>query len=309
MQVFTLLVYLIFHIFTHKILVITCLNKYTTASENFLWKHEIDFRRDIPIRRCCHKCEKLVQNNTSNFYCSSRESLNGTLQQFDFINVDNDNPFGVPECKKLETWRCVDIFKNNKPIELFCAQSTIGGKVLSVLKTRPHSAMRKCCSITEIYDSDSKMCVPSENTYELNKHFNRLRRNRHSIITNNTFPKCPLNDVVVEYHYGINNTDFPYQRSLMSHLTPDILSYNFCLDLAINQSELHWVIQACIPQEICKTTPCIRKCCMVGEIFVQENGTSNCIPSKGSIKPKFYQIDNWLEKNMRVQQRNVDGKY
>lgn len=311
MQVFTftLFVYLIFHVFTYEILVITCLNKQPKTTENFLWKQEINFRREIPIKRCCHTYEELLENKTGkSFYCSFKGN-NET--HFDYMNVDNENEIGIPKCKIMseDPWRCVDMLYN-RAVELYCAQSTIGGKTVTILRHRYHAVMRKCCPINEIYDSHEKKCVSHDDAKELvQQHFHRLRRNRHSIISNDTFPMCPSDKVVVEHSYNINNTDFPYQRSLMNHLTPDVVVYNFCLDLASDRDKLHWIIQACESKDICDSMPCIRKCCMVGEMIKIGNTSSNCVPYKGSIKSEFYQVRSWSQPDQRVQKVDVDGKF
>uniref|UniRef100_A0A336MEK8 CSON013820 protein n=1 Tax=Culicoides sonorensis TaxID=179676 RepID=A0A336MEK8_CULSO len=308
MQVVILNVYLIFHVFTCKILIITCLNKHTMTQNSlmFLSKEGDNFEsQKIIIRRCCSETETLLKDSKSSKYSCIEKEENGT--RLDFIEI-SESLIGIPECKiQTKHEKCVDLL-NNRAVEVFCAHSTIAGKILYVLSHRPLAIMRKCCSGNEIYDSAHQKCVTHQNGTHLNrKYFNQFKAHKgHIVIANETFPISTENQIIVQYNFNINDTNFPFKPEFMTHLTPELKSYDYCIDLTMNHNEFHWMLQVSKSKDICKSIPCIRKCCLVGEQIKIINGSSECAPYKGSIKPKFYNIQNWYSSNQIIEEKDVD---
>lgn len=300
MQVFTLLVCLTLHVFTYKTLKVTCSGTQISTVNNFMLTEEL--RREILIKSCCHKNEKLVQNGT-NFYCIS---MSDDEFRINYVNFNNETDVGIPDCttKSDVAWKCVDMLRK-RSVELLCALSTNDYKVVTRLMHRSHHVLRKCCGVDQIYDVKEKKCVSNDVSQELvQQHFTRIQRKHYSFISNASFTMCSPDKVVVERKHKISDTEFPYEMNAGEFY------YDFCLDLAFDSNDtkdLHWITQSCNPKKICDSIPCIRKCCMVGEVFAIVNNTSKCVPFQGSINSEFHQVERWSQADQKIQKVDVEG--
>lgn len=288
------LVCLIYYLFIQKTLVIHCLNydtKLSTIEDSGIYR-----------RKCCPNNEVLLKNFILNEYtCSQSNVLLDNISRVNYIHkVLTDNESHLLQCN--DSWRCLDYF-NNDVIELYCDGSV---ETKFLVKNKHIKLIKKCCGLYESYNFTDRKCdTDTENSLmKILDHFNQT-----IIIAYDQFSNCEINEVVVEYTFYKHDIFFidgiPYFNP-SKNLTFDTDSD--CFDI-LNQSIANdndfWIIRSCKPKSICDEIPCVRKCCPDGAIYKVENGTSECMASKRTIRPELYDLKKSLARIAATETINI----
>lgn len=240
------------------------------------------------VTKCCSEQNVLdIQKHS----CESPINLTS----WDVYNIQSSSSSSLLACAKpsyvfkeresyIELNGCIDKNKNDQYVAIACSKdSTIGVHL-----------MNKCCPLGQSYDHSGRFCARNS---EVHGHFKRLFENV-AVIFENSIPDCSENEVFVEYFSTEHNIHFDGKNLNVNGNT--LMSDKFCIEDLVNikpnqanNKERHFIVRSCHPRSICKTIPCIRRCCKADQVmFPQPKGKRECQyhPNKKNLNPTFYDI-------------------
>lgn len=148
--------------------------------------------------------------------------------------------------------------------------------------------MNKCCPRGFTYKSEVNKCFESEPNFNMySTIFDK------PMIFMDSF-KCPNNKVIVEYVVSADSIYLKESHLIWRDKNRVFSKNNFCLEAIsvikkngytrmINQTQ-KFLIRSCEQPQICKSLPCLRKCCGDGEIFYKNNVTTFCKKEEKNLK-------------------------
>ncbi|KAH8410611.1 hypothetical protein KR009_006638 [Drosophila setifemur] len=257
------------------------------------------------VRICCRPNSILFKyrdaDNTDLFQCASTES---NLKEFpDTIEVigkmiasegigiegpnESDAKYQLPKCQTLTILNVTEQSKNSINLRNKSCIGHLNNKQIIILscefeKHVPSQSIgfvNKCCPLGSIYVSENNTCILGETDLFVYSPI----INRPVVFSDNAL-QCSDNQVLVEYTVSSNIVEF-FQQTLMWKDGSNFLrNSQFCIDAIYEFKssttrpfpEEKYLVRACQGTNICKSLPCIRRCCGEGEMYAKGNFSTYC---------------------------------
>ncbi|KAH8287850.1 hypothetical protein KR018_002673 [Drosophila ironensis] len=201
----------------------------------------------------------------------------------------NDSRFPLPKCKNLRVFNtssepsesffdlrnnsCVGLLKNKQLFSLSCEfEKNVPSQSVGIVN--------KCCPLGSVYVSQNNTCIIGETDFVVYSPI----INSPMLFSDNPL-QCSDNHALVESKVS----------SQLVHLHQDALVWRdgsnllhrskFCIDAIYdhdfakgpkNISDQTYLVQSCQATSICRSLPCIRRCCGEGEIYAKANHSTYC---------------------------------
>lgn len=138
--------------------------------------------------------------------------------------------------------------------------------------------INKCCPHGYSFGADVNKCYlrhPDYNKYS-------AIFDNPMIFVENSF-KCPKNKVLVEYVLTAEAITIKNERMLLKEHKKSFHRSDFCIEVLIekdnsqfDKNTQQFIVRTCQQLKICDSVPCVRKCCVDGEIYAKRNLTTYC---------------------------------
>ncbi|EDW13548.2 uncharacterized protein LOC6578189 isoform X2 [Drosophila mojavensis] len=264
------------------------------------------FRNINSVKICCNPQSILYKiygpNNLTTYNCTDTlESLNETDSAYtiDLLGttetpqgyglVEINDTFGLtnfPQCAHIGYSNvsllteisftvfansCILILDSKSLVSLTC-QAKKDDMLQSI------GIINKCCPHGYSFGADIKKCYlryPDYNKYS-------AIFDNPMIFVDNSF-KCPKNKVLVEYVLTAEAIVIQNERILLKEHKKSFQRSEFCIEVLtknensqFDKNIQQFIVRTCQQLKICDSVPCVRKCCVDGEIYAKRNLTTAC---------------------------------
>ncbi|XP_030246602.1 uncharacterized protein LOC115565533, partial [Drosophila navojoa] len=166
---------------------------------------------------------------------------------------------------------CLLILDSKTLISLTCQEKTD-------VTLQSIGIINKCCPHGYSFGADINKCYLQYPDY--NK-YSAIFENP-MIFVDNSF-KCPKNKVLVEYVLTAEAIVIKSGRMLLKEHKKSFQRSEFCIEVLIknensqfDKNSQQFIVRTCQQLKICDSVPCIRKCCLHGEVYAKRNFTTSC---------------------------------
>lgn len=182
---------------------------------------------------------------------------------------------------------CLIIIDSNSLVSLTC-KSKNDDKLQSI------GIINKCCAHGYTFATEVNKCYLQEPDY--NKYSSLF--DKPVIFVDNSFV-CPKNKVLIEYVLTAEAIAIRNESILLKEHKRSFNKSEFCIEAIemLNKNESsqikttqQFIVRTCQQLKICDSIPCVRKCCVDGEIYSKGNLTTSC--RKDEYDFQFHSLNN-----------------